>query len=184
MKFVLILLIVFTSFFVSCDGRINQHEALSNAVSEFNNNQTQVELITYSPKEYTEIVTDTVIEKAVRVHIKNYTLMQNNVIINFKDNPRTLDYQRSFESEISVYYPSGAEFKTLINAKSFKDRDRDLFWNNATLQHAWVNQEESNCEKISIMVSFVDPKTKSYKLYQMMIDQTGNCNILLKENYI
>lgn len=176
-------MVVFTTLFVSCDGRQKQHEALSNAISEFNKKQSQLNLIKYSPEEYTEIVTDTIIDNTVKVHIKNYTLMDNNVIIASNKNPLKMDYQRSFESEISVYNPYGSVFKTLINASSFSERDQDLFWKNATLQHAWVNQEESNCKNISIMVSFIDPRTEDYRLYQILIDQTGTSHTSLKENY-
>ena len=183
MKYVLIFIIAFSSFFMSCDGRMSRNEALQNAVSEFNGKQARMLSITYFPREYTEIVTDTIIENAVKIRIKNYALMDENVLISSQDNPPQLKYQRRFESDIIVHYASGVLFKIHLNAKTFQDNDHSLFWNNATLEHAWVNQEESNGKNVSIMVSFVNPETKLYRLYQLRIDKTGTCNTSLKENY-
>lgn len=184
MKYVIVVLIVLSSVFVSCDGRKNHNEALKEAISEFNKKSEQIDHISYFPKEYVEIVTDTIIENTFKIHIKNHTLMDESVIISSQDNPHKIEYQRSFESEISVYNASGALFKTLINAKTFTGRDYNLFWENATLQHVWVNQEESDRRTLRIAISFVNPKFKSYKLYQMVIDENGICKTSLKEEYI
>ncbi|HEX9826366.1 MAG TPA: hypothetical protein VGA80_07180 [Flavobacteriaceae bacterium] len=185
MKYLLILLMVFTTFFMACDGRTSKSESLKNAISEFNGNyHIQNNFVTYIPKEYTEIITDTIIENKVNIHIKNYTLMDENVINSFDDNIHKLEYQRSFGSEIVVYNLSGVWFKTHLNASTFPENNHNSFWNNATLQHAWVNQEDSSGDNVSILVSFVNPTTKSYRLYQLHIDKTGICNTTLKENFI
>ena len=184
MKYILILLIAFTSFFMSCDRRTSKKESLQHAISEFKHKQAIMEVVTYIPKEYTQIVTDTVIESKVNVHINNYSLMDDNVVITTDKNSYKKEFHRSFESEIVVYRSNVVWFKTLLNAKTFADNNYGLFWNNATLQHAWVNQEESNGENISIMVSFVNPSTESYRLYQLYINETGIYKTSLKENFI
>ena len=184
MKYILILLIVSTSFFMSCDRRMSKHESLQHAISEFKSKQVAIDVVTYIPKEYTEIVTDTIINNKVNIHIKNYSLMGDNVVVKPDNDSYKTEYHRSFESEIVVYNADKIWFKTHLNAKTFADNNYGLFWNNATLQHAWVNQEESNGENICILVSFVNPSTKSYRLYQLYIDETGIYKTSLKENLI
>jgi len=185
MKYFVIFLIVFNSFLMSCDGRTSKSEFLKSAISEFNKkHQIQNAYATYTPREYTEIATDTIIENKINIHIKNYSLMDENVIISPGKNTQKSKYHRSFESEIVVYSASKIWFKTRLNAKTFADNKLGLFWNNATLQHTWINQDESNEDHISILVSFINPTTKSYRLYQLYIDETGLYKSLLKENSI
>jgi hypothetical protein len=170
---------------MSCDGRTNKNESLKKAVSKYNGHyQIQNDFVTYNPKEYTEIITDTIIENKVNVLIRNYSLMDKNVIKSFDESTNKIEYQRSFESEIVVYNHSEVWLKTHLNASTFPDNDHNSFWDNATLQHTWVNQELSSADKVNILVSFVNPTTKSYKLYQLLIDKTGICKTTLKENFI
>lgn len=168
-----------------CNRRTSKTEFLKNAVSEFNDNhQIQGNYVSYTPKEYTQIVTDTIIDNKVNIHIKNYSLMDDNVLMTSDNHIHKLEYQRSFESEIVVFNKKGTWFNTHLNAKTFVDNNHDLFWNNATLQHVWVNQEESSGNNVSILVSFVNPSTKSYRLYQLYIDEKGIYKTSLKENIV
>lgn len=185
MKYFVIFLIVFNVFFMACDGRTSKSEFLKSAIFEFNEtNEIQNVFVSYTPKEYTEIITDTIVENKVNVRIKNYSLMDENVIILPNKNTQKSKYHRSFQSEIVVYSHSRIWFKTRLNAKTFADNKQGLFWNNATLQHTWVNQDESNEDNISLLVSFINPATKSYRLYQLYIDETGLYKTSLKENSI
>jgi hypothetical protein len=68
-----------------------------------------------------------------------------------------------------------------LNAKTFVYNTSGLFWDNATLEHVWVNQELSNKDRVNLDVSFVNPKTKSFKIYQLSIERNGNYKIYLKE---
>jgi hypothetical protein len=181
MKYVIVFLIAFTSVFMSCDGRKNRNESLRNAVSEFNNKLLQLDNITYFPKEYSEVVTDTIIENTIKIHIKNYTLMDENVTISSQDHPHKMKYYRSFGSEIKVFDDSKLIFNSILNAKTFVYNTSGLFWDNATLDHVWVNQELSNKNRVNLDVSFVNPKTKSFKIYQLSIERNGNYKIYLKE---
>jgi len=182
-KFILFFLIVIIALIIASDRRTSRSEFLKKAVSEYNANEQNKNNYIYTPIDYTEVITDTIIENKVMVHIKNYSLMGENDVIS-TGNIHKLEYQRSFESEVVVYNNQGIWFKTILNAKTFPDNNYSLFWDNATLQHAWVNQEESNGNNVSILVSFVNPYSKSYRLYELTIDETGKYKTSLKENFI
>ena len=63
MKNILIVLILVCVGFVSCDGRKSRSESLKKSVAEFNEKQSDVVIVSYYPKEYTEVVTDTLISQ-------------------------------------------------------------------------------------------------------------------------
>ncbi|MEO8774320.1 MAG: hypothetical protein ABI263_08330 [Gelidibacter sp.] len=59
--------------------------------------------------------------------------------------------------------------------------EADLFWDSATLQHVWVNQELSNIDDIILDISFINPKNDAYKVYRMSIDSHGHQTLNLIE---
>lgn len=162
---------------MSCDGRQSHRESLESAVSEFNKKQTSIEVIKYYPKEYTEIVTDTIISNTLEVKIKNYTLMDKQIPLLSKSN----EVHRVFESEVEVFAASTSVFKTIINAELFATQKDTPFWNHATLEHVWVNQDLSTVKEVFLEVSFLNPITKNFKLYRMTIDTSGKHQIHLIE---
>ena len=177
MKHILFIFAIITTLFMSCDGRQSQRESLENAVSKFNNKQTPVTAVKYHPKDYTDIVTDTIISNALEVKIKNYTLMDKHISLN--SNPKEL--HRVFESEVEVFAASTSVFKTIINAELFATQKDSPFWNQATLEHVWVNQDLSTIKEVSLDVSFLNPITKDFKLYRMTVDTFGKHHIQLIE---
>lgn len=179
--FLLIALIAIICF--SCDGRQTKKEALERAVSEFNIKTTPLEVVTYHPKAYVEIVTDTLISNSIKIRVKNYTLLDEQILMsNTSDvTSETIHYQRVFESEISISTSTRDILSVHISAKQFKTIDSDPFWDSATLQHTWVNQELSNSNDIKLDISFINPKNKAYKLYRMSIDTYGQQTLNLIE---
>jgi hypothetical protein len=186
MRYLLTIYFLIATLCMSCDGRRNANEALKESVSIFNKKQASIAIISYYPKEYTELVTDTIISKDFKVSIKNYSVMNKNVIgsNSSKNKPKSTTYHRVFESEIIVYKASKDIFRTTISAEQFKGSDVNPFWNNATFEHAWVHQETSNEDEINLKLSFINPQTKSYKIYQMTIDSYGKQGINLLEEHI
>ena len=142
MKNIVIIFTLITALFMSCDGRQSQRESLQNALNDFNKNQTPIDVIEYYPKEYTEIVTDTIISNTLEVKIKNYTLMDKQIPLISKSN----EAHRVFESEVEVFASSTSVFKTIINAELFATQQDTPFWNHATLEHVWVNQDLSTMQ--------------------------------------
>lgn len=183
MKNTLLLLALISIICLSCDGRKTQKEALEHAISEFNLKNNVSEKVNYHPEAYVEIVTDTIISNGIKVHIKNYSLLDEQILIsNTTDaTSKEVKYQRVFESEIIVSKASKDILSTHISAKEFKTSATDLFWNNATLQHVWVNQDLSTDDDIKLDISFINPKNNAYKLYRMSIDGYGQQTLNLIE---
>lgn len=183
MKNVLLFVALISIVCLSCDGRQTKKEALERAVSEFNLKSTPLEMVTYQPKDYVEIVTDTIISNQINVRIKNYSLLDEAILVSEASDitSKKINYQRVFESEICISTTSKDIFKTHISAKQFKMLDTDPFWDEATLQHAWVNQELSTIENIKLDISFINPKNEAYKLYRMSIDAFGQQTLNLIE---
>lgn len=185
MKTVFFVIAVISIGFLSCDGRKSKSVSLMESIEEFNQNQSNLETVGYYPKEYTEVVTDTLIADKFKIRIKNYSLENEAVLFTSVENikPNKIAYHRVFESEIVVSTSTKTIFSGLISAALFKESSKDLFWNNVTLQHAWVNQELSTSDQVKVDVSFFNPEDNSYKLYRMSIDIEGQQQInLIEEN--
>lgn len=183
MKNILLVLVIVSVGCVSCDGRKSKSESLKTALEEFNLKQSNFEIATYYPKEYTEVVTDTIISNQIKVHIKNYSDENDTVLISNEPNstPKKVNYHRVFESDVVISTPTKQVFKAHISAEQFKSISKDIFWNNATLQQVWVNQELSTIQTIQLDMSFINPKEKTYKLYRMSIDGNGQQQLNLIE---
>ncbi len=179
MKNILLVLIIVSIGFVSCDGRKSKSVSLKESIKEFKERQSEVEIINYYPDEYVEVVTDTIISNNVKVHIKNYSLSNESVLMSVNEHSTSKNQKqhRVFESDIVVSTPTKEIFNAHISAEQFKSINTDAFWSNATLQHVWVNQELSTSNDIKLDMSFINPKENTYKLYRMSIDENGQQQI-------
>lgn len=175
MRNALFLITLISIVCLSCDGRQTKKEALERAVVEFNQKNVNSEITIYHPEAYVEIVTDTIISNHIKVHIKNYSLLDEQILVSdvSSTSPKKINYQRVFESEISISTTDKVILTTRISAKQFKAIETDPFWDKATLQHTWVNQELSDINDIKLDISFINPKNKAYKLYRMSVDSDG-----------
>lgn len=185
MKNSLLLLVLISIVCLSCDGRKTKKEALERAISEFNLKYTVSEMTSYHPKAYVEIVTDTLISNGMNVHIKNYSLLDEQILISNKSDAtsKKVKYQRVFASDIKISKASKDILSTHISAKDFKTLDPDIFWEDATLQHVWVNQDLSTDVAIKLDISFINPKNNAYKLFRMSIDGYGKQTLDLIEEH-
>lgn len=183
MKNLLFLLLLTGFAFMSCDGRKSKSMSLKEAVEEFNKKQMVIETINYYPESYTEVVTDTILSNKVKIHIKNYSLTNEGIVMSASQDisTKTEKQHRIFESEIVITTPTKEILNTHISAEQFKSRYADSFWKNATLQHVWVNQDLSTSEDIQLDISFINPTDNSYKLYRMSVDENGQQQINLIE---
>lgn len=183
MKNFLGMLVLVVAFCFSCDGRQTKKESLQRAVSEFNLRLHPIPSDTYNPESYVEIVTDTLIANMISVRIKNYSLMDKQILISKADldNSEHRNYQRVFESEISISTATKDIFNTRISAQQFKGFDNGPFWEQATLQHTWVNQELSSPQEITLDISLINPITAASKLYRMSINAHGQETLILIE---
>lgn len=182
----IICLVLIAICFIACDGRKRTKQIRENSISKFRADAPQINLETYYPEHYVEVVTDTILNTKTHIHIKNYALMNTSVFIKeviTKNSVQTTKYHRRFESEITVYQKSKLVLKTTLNAKNFKYNTSDSFWGNATLEHAWVNEVLSTSKLIHIEFSFINPRDNHYKYYRMEVNYEGKQTVyLLKES--
>lgn len=185
MKNILIVLILVCVAFVSCDGRKSRSEALKSSIAEYNDRQSELVIINYYPKDYTEVVTDTLISNHLNVHIKNYSLLNEGLFMSIDDKTVTKKQKqhRIFESDVVISTPIKELVNIHISAEQFKSIYHDKFWNEATLEHVWVNQELSTLNDVNLDMSFINPSDNSYKFYRMSINGNGQRTIkLIEEN--
>lgn len=185
MKRFIFVLVVAALVFSSCNHKGSSREQLQNAIEDFSKKQSTVENVTYFPEKYTEIQTDSLIANSFKVSIKNYSLMDKDILLkrSTKNNEIKLEYHRIFESEIKIVHENKIIMETIINAQGFKEYSDDIFWNDATLEHVWVNQQQSNKNQLYLNVSFLNPKSKAYKLYGLVVFTDGNKMVELKETH-
>jgi hypothetical protein len=147
--------------------------------------QRLINIIDYYPNQYTEIKTDSIISKTFRVHVKNYSVMTQGILVKKSVNNRnkTSQFHRVFESEITVAVNNKIIYSEHISVEKFRNFELTEFFNNATLEHVWINQEQSNTEKLSLGVSIINPKNNAFKLYEILIDKLGNERLTLIEDH-
>lgn len=181
-----ILLIVFiTIVFYSCNNKESARENLQNSISEFSEKQTNLEVTSYYPESYTEIKTDSIISNTFKVSIKNYSRIDSKIVMSTKKTEKktTLNYHRVFESEIHISSASKTIFNTTMRAVDFKNNSQSDFWNHATLEHVWVNQENSNSNELNLNISIINTNSKAYKLYELVINTEGQQELYLIEEH-
>lgn len=169
---------------LSCDKRNSKSEHLKRAVSEFNTKFQPLPLKTYYPEYYTEIKSDSIIANTFKVSLKHYSSDASIPIKKDVESPiKEQQFHRIFECDMIVSYQDNIIVDKRISAALFSDKNKDSFWQNATLEHVWVNQEFSNRTKLYLGISFVDPNSKAFKLYEMSIDHYGNEQLKLIEEH-
>ncbi len=185
MKKSMLLTLFIAIAFYSCDRRGSVRENLQQSISEFNENQTHLDIVTFYPEAYTEILTDSLISNTFKVSIKNYSKMDSQILMNSEtDKKKTkTNYHRIFESEITIALASKNILNTTISAEDFKDSSSSPFWKNATLEHVWVNQETSDTKEVNLGISIINPKSKAYKLYELVVNTEGEQNLYLIEEH-
>lgn len=178
----LVTILILNFLLFSCDGRTSSKAQLEKSVSEFSENFELLETHKFYPNLKTKIETDSLIADTFNVKIKNYSTADSFIQLNdSKENKFT--HHRIFKSDILVTVKDDLILKRRISAENFSLTPKSGFWDNATLEHVWVNQKYSDSEFLSLGISIINPKLKSYKLYELRIDKLGNEMInLIEEN--
>ncbi|WP_456441574.1 hypothetical protein [Psychroserpens sp.] len=185
MKKSILLIFLISVALIGCDRRESTRENLQKSISEFNEKYTDLNIVTYYPEAYTEVQTDSLISNTFKVSIKNYSKMDSQILVSSEtDKKKTkVNYHRVFESEINIVLASKNIFSTTINAEDFKDSSPSEFWKNATLEHVWVNQETSNTKEVNLGISIINPKSKAFKLYELVVSAEGKQSLNLIEEH-
>ncbi|WP_282044506.1 hypothetical protein [Winogradskyella flava] len=189
MKRLLGLFIILIIVFTSCEGRKTQYQALTEDIEEFNKKVT-IELDVYEPKSYVEREVDTLLSNGYHIKIRTYTDMENSVrftkvkdTINYQTHYRYNKYDILVEKNNKVIYKESFDkdrANTLLNFKPHSTSDSPLhnFNELAVLKSIQINNNELSNTNIVIDVMYEIPNTNKRSLHQLIIDDTGQINVV------
>lgn len=168
--------------FIACDGQDRMHKAPQEVLLENKLLDSFSENITYIPKEYTEVVTDTILSNGFRIKIKYYTDMNNSILEEKTiDSIKHKNYYRDGIATIIVTKNSTELLNKTFTKSSFAQLENEI----DTLQMGliYINQQESLKEnKASIYFPFCTIDTSHCLFYELSINNQGETDIKLVSN--
>jgi len=168
-------------FLFNCDQKTSKKEQLEKSVAEFKQSFELTETKRIYPEFQTRIETDSLIANTFKVKIENYSTVDSFIALPHNSTEHKFTHHRTYKSDILVMVKDDLVLKRHISAANFSLNSSKGFLDKATLEQVWVNQERSDSEFLSLGISFVNPISKAYKLYEMRIDKLGNETINLIE---
>ena len=180
MKYLVALLLLLAITFTSCDGRDRKLNKMSESkgVSEIPGPFFIQE--EYFPKEYSEVLTDTIFNNNINVSIKSYTDMNNNVLNEGKvDSIHYKHFYREIISDLAIKIDGKTIFNETIDKSYFKDNEEKLFWDEALMLGLYVDYEQTTKEYLYFYVSYCMIESETCKDYSLIIDNNGK--LVIKE---
>ncbi|SDB41544.1 hypothetical protein SAMN03097699_1199 [Flavobacteriaceae bacterium MAR_2010_188] len=182
MKKLFIFLVLALIFLTVFDGRDNHQKIIKKEFKEIENFKSNTEDISIFPDSYVEVETDTIIGQSFSTKITNRSLKASRLLLKGE---KPNQYVQNFEADISVCISQEEIFKLNVTADNFELKENDSFWKNATLQHSWVEQDLSTEENLVMKISFLNPHSNYYKMYQLEVEKDGKHKLkLVEENYV
>jgi hypothetical protein len=153
--------------FSSCDGRDKAFRSAQNDLIDNEVLDTFTESVSYYPKAYTEMVTDTILSNGYNIHTKFYTDMDNAVIV--KENDTT--HYRDFIVDVKIIKEAKEIFNDTID-KSFL-LEKEIFDANTVktflVQDFWIENIESVYNGTpALFLDFINPESKEKKIMRFI----------------
>lgn len=186
---VLVLGIIIT--LISCDARDRINRTPKEILKERNLLDSFSERVSYFPKEYSEVKTDTILSNGYHVNVKTFTDMESSYLKQFKNDSINYTYHyRNFKAEIVASHNS-IIFHDVIDKQYILKHDKAVsyYMETSILKSVWVNQEQSlNQNKLVLNILFTQPKTNTEKVFELVIDNKGDKKLInltdLNLNYL
>jgi hypothetical protein len=178
MKKILGLLIILIVGFTSCEGRKTQRQALSEDIEEFKKD-TIFEEVSYTPKNYNEVIIDTLLTNGFKVKIKIFSDMDNSALLEEvkKGNTFYKKYYREHVSQLEIFYNNKLLVSKKINKSLFKNKKEDDFWNKAILGAVTINELRSLENELTLNIYYCIPESEICKDFVMVYDEKGKYTI-------
>ncbi|OIQ28589.1 MAG: hypothetical protein BM564_09355 [Bacteroidetes bacterium MedPE-SWsnd-G2] len=158
---------------MGCHPKPTKKQRIDRAIITFSEHQNYMPEIKIIPEQYNEIVTDTILDSSIRVRIKNYSHMNEAIVIN-KSEEKLEEQYRIISSDIQVYFNDNKTITATINANHIsKEFKTDQFWDNANIQYSWLNQEQSTKDKVALNITLYNPLLDLHKSLTLTIDKQG-----------
>ncbi|GAA4808830.1 hypothetical protein [Litoribaculum gwangyangense] len=177
----LILLLLAISIF-GCHNNKTKQDTLNESISKFVNSLKPVEIVEFIPKEYTQVISDTILSNGFRVKIKSYTNMEKSVhktIINDNYINQNNNY-RDWISEVKIEKDGKLIWSETINDDFFLKNEiqKELFLSKAININVRVDEENSiKKDSITLIAGYFDPFENHAVLFNLEIDVMGNHNL-------
>lgn len=163
---------------VSCDGRDRIYKSNKAILEEHHLLNAFSEQIKFTPTEYTEIITDTLLSNNFKVNIKYFSSEKDSVIKIYKSDEAIITHHyKDFEAKLTVAKNNTTIIDGVINKSLFSKLEASSFWNNAIMQFIWVDYAKTTNNTVNLNVSFCDPKQNNCKDYTVIIHENGSVNI-------
>lgn len=175
----LLILLLTTIVFISCDGRDRKYKSNAEVLHENNLLNSFSEKIEFIPKHHVQIVTDTILSNGFQVKLK-YNSIENNAIVKLKkikkDTVSQIHY-KNFEAKLQVIKSGKIITENVIDKTFFSQYETNAFWKNAIMQYVWIDYTASTDHAIYLNTSFNIPETNIYKDFIIEIDKYGSIQI-------
>ncbi len=170
-----IFLTSFTLILLSCSGKNDRQDFKPDSyngqidINEINLKK-RFKQFKYHPREYVEIVTDTIMNNGFRVKIKYYSLMDHSIkksnSLTTKQEP--IVFHRQFQSDIVVYKDERLVFQTTLNDKESIHFEKDI------LQFVSLDEMISNKEQVVINYGYHDISNNKFSDLRLYIKENGS----------
>ncbi len=162
--------------FASCDGRERKHKSNAEILKENNLLESFSEAITFVPKSYTEIKTDTLFNNGFSVKIKYRSLENSFAYIEtkkLKNDSVSKTYYKNFEAQLLVLKDHSIVNQSLINKSFLQEFTGASISNEAVMQYVWIDAENSTAKNLFINTSFCIPNTDDCRDFTLNINDKG-----------
>lgn len=175
----LFLLFLITTALFSCDGRNRAYKNNAEILKEHHLLKDFSKKTEHTPKSYTEIITDTLLQNNFRVKLKYYSLVQDSVITQSvsKNNINVTHHYNNFKALLQVSNNENIIISTVIDKSVFKTFDTEAFWSRAIMQSPWIDYQSISKNGFHINVSFCIPESTQCKDFSLIINYTGDIEI-------
>lgn len=176
---ILVIAILVSLSFFSCDGRYRRLQTNSEIFAESDFKSDLKKQIHFVPKQPVIIETDTILANGFNVKI-NYHSLNDDYSQSKTAYPNDKDkttYYSNFEAAISVYKNNEYCNEFILNKSFFHDFESPLFLEKAIMQYVWVDFTSSTNQTLRLNTTFNIPDTEIYKDFIIEISNLGAINI-------
>ncbi|SFZ91481.1 hypothetical protein SAMN05428642_10291 [Flaviramulus basaltis] len=175
----LLILVLLTIAFVSCDGRDRKYKSNVQVLQETNLLSSFKEKVEFIPKQHIQIVTDTILNNGFEIKIKYNSVENNSIVktIKTKNDTVTQVHYKNFEAKLQVIRNGEIINESIIDKNLFNQFETNLFWENSIMQYVWIDYNASTESEIYLNTSFNIPETETYKDFIIKIDKYGSIQI-------
>lgn len=173
MKYLQAILLITIIIFTSCDGKDRARQTNEEKLKQSNLSDSFFVQEKYFPEEYSEVITDTIINNNI-INIKSFTDMNNNVLNEIKIDTILYKYfYREIKSNLIIKREGETIFSETIDKSYFNDDEDNLFWKEALMLGLYIDEAKTTDKQIYFNVSYCMIESETCKDYNLIIDNKG-----------